>query len=110
MKNLLIDLKNKDANHGQIEKAFSKTYFQKWGLNYLLSFLRFQVMEQCGNFKDQSLKLYESDDFKNLRKIGNKIFIQLPPPENIVVERKLIILILKIFVIIHMVDALMEML
>ena len=45
MKNLLIDLKNKDENHGQIEKAFSKEYFKKWGLNYLLSFLRFHVME-----------------------------------------------------------------
>ena len=82
MKNLLIDLINKDANHGQVEKAFSKEYFEKWGLNYLLSFLRFHVMEQCGNFKDQSLKIYASEDFENLRKTGNKIFINLPPPEN----------------------------
>ena len=82
MKNLLIDLVNEDANHGQVEKAFSKEYFEKWGLNYLLSFLRFHVMEQCGNFKDQSLKNYASDDFEKLRKNGNKIFISLPPPEN----------------------------
>ena len=82
MKNLLIDLINKDPNHGQVEKAFSKEYFEKWGLNYLLSFLRFHVMEQCGNFKDQSLKIYESEDFENLRKMGNKEFINLPPPEN----------------------------
>ena len=82
MKNLLIDLINKDPNHGQVEKAFSKEYFEKWGLNYLLSFLRFHVMEQCGNFKDQSLKIYASEDFENLRKTGNKIFINLPPPEN----------------------------
>lgn len=82
MKNLLIDLINKDANHGQVEKAFSKEYFEKWGLNYLLSFLRFHVMEQCGNFKDQSLKIYASEEFENLRKTGNKIFINLPPPEN----------------------------
>jgi len=82
MKNLLIDLINKDPNHGQVEKAFSKEYFEKWGLNYLLSFLRFHVMEQCGNFKDQSLKIYASEEFENLRKTGNKIFINLPPPEN----------------------------
>ena len=82
MKNLLIDLINEDPNHGQIEKAFSKQYYQKWGLNYLLSFLRFHIVEQCGNFKDQSLKKYENKDFEEMRKIGNKIFINLPPPEN----------------------------
>ena len=30
MKNLLIDLIDKDPNHGQIEKAFSREYFKKW--------------------------------------------------------------------------------
>ena len=82
MKNLLIDLINEDPNHGQVEKAFSKQYYEKWGLNYLLSFLRFHIVEQCGNFKDQSLKKYENEDFDKMRKIGNKIFINLPPPEN----------------------------
>ena len=38
MKNLLIDLIDKDPNHGQIEKAFSQEYYQKWGLDYLLSY------------------------------------------------------------------------
>ena len=56
MKNLLIDLIHKDPNHDQVEKAFKKEYYDKWGLNYLLSFLRFHILEQCGNFKDQSLK------------------------------------------------------
>ena len=82
MKNLLIDLIDKDPNHGQVEKAFSKQYYEKWGLNYLLSFLRFHIVEQCGNFKDQSLKKYENKDFDEMRKLGNKIFTNLPPPEN----------------------------
>ena len=82
MKNILIDLIDKDPNHGQVEKAFSKEYYKKWGLNYLLSFLRFHIVEQCGNFKDQSLKNYASNDFEEMRKIGNKIFVNLPPPEN----------------------------
>ena len=82
MKNLLIDLIDKDPNHGQIEKAFSREYYEKWGLDYLLSFLRFHIVEQCGNFKDQSLKLYGGNDFEEMRKIGNKIFVNLPPPEN----------------------------
>ena len=82
MKNLLIDLIDEDPNHGQVEKAFREEYYDIWGLNYLLSFLRFHIVEQCGNFKDQSLKKYESKDFEEMRKIGNKIFINLPPPEN----------------------------
>ena len=82
MKNLLIDLINQDPNHGQIEKAFKQEYYEKWGLNYLLSFLRFHVVEQCGNFKDESLKLYGGKDFEEMLKIGNKIFVNLPPPEN----------------------------
>ena len=82
MKNLLIDLIDKDPNHGQVEKAFTKEYYSKWGLDYLLSFLRFHVVEQCGNFKDQSLKLYGGHDFEEMLKIGNKIFVNLPPPEN----------------------------
>jgi hypothetical protein len=82
MKNLLIDLIDPDPNHGQVEKALSEQYYKKWGLNYLLSFLRFHIVEQCGNFKDQSLKNYASNDFEEMRKIGNKIFVNLPPPEN----------------------------
>ena len=82
MKNLLIDLIDKDPNHGQIEKAFSTQYYEVWGLDYLLSFLRFHIVEQCGNFKDQSLKLYGGNDFQEMLKVGNKIFVNLPPPEN----------------------------
>ena len=82
MKNLLIDFIDENPNHGQVSKAFTSEFFKKWGLNYLLSFLRFHVMEQCGNFKDQSFKYYASKDFENLRTKGNKIFISLPPPKN----------------------------
>ena len=82
MKNLLIDLIDQDPNHGQIGKAFAREYYEKWGLDYLLSFLRFHIVEQCGNFKDKSLKLYGGNDFEEMLKIGNKIFVNLPPPEN----------------------------
>jgi len=68
MENLLIDLIHEHENHGQVEKAIRQEYFKKWGLNYLLSFLRFHVTEQCGNFKDQSLKNYSNKDFENLQK------------------------------------------
>ena len=82
MKNLLIDLIHENENHGQVEKVIRTEYFKKWGFNYLLSFLRFHITEQCGNFKDQSLKKYSNEDFEKLQKVGNKIFISLPAPEN----------------------------
>ena len=82
MNNLLIDLIHENDNHGQVEKAIRPEFFKKWGLNYLLSFLRFHITEQCGNFKDQSLKNYSNDDFEKMQKVGNKIFISLPAPEN----------------------------
>ena len=82
MKNLLIDLIDDDVNHGQVEKAIKEEYYKKWGFNYLLSFLRFHIVEQCGNFKDQSLKFYSNEDFEKMQKNGNKIFISLPAPEN----------------------------
>ena len=82
MNNLLIDLIHENENHGQVEKAIKPEYFKKWGLNYLLSFLRFHLTEQCGNFKDQTLKKYSNPDFEKLQKVGNKIFISLPAPEN----------------------------
>ena len=88
MKNLLIDLIHEDENHGQIEKAIRSEYFKKWGLDYLLSFLRFHVVEQCGNFKDQTLKKYSNEDFEKMQKVGNKIFISLPAPENDIDEGK----------------------
>ena len=88
MKSLLIDLIHDNLNHGQVEKAFSSEFFKKWGLNYLLSFLRFHIMEQCGNFKDQSLKYYASEDFEKLRTKCNKIFINLPPPKNDIGEKE----------------------
>lgn len=80
MNNIMIDLYNDDDKHGQIERAYRKEYFNKWGKNYLFSFLRFHVLEQCGNFKDLSLQLYGNDVFKKVRKIGNKIFMNLPIP------------------------------
>ena len=40
------------------------------------------MVEQYGNFKDKFLKIYGGNDFKEMLKIGNKIFVNLPPPEN----------------------------
>jgi Mg-chelatase subunit ChlD len=79
---LLIDLIDDDPNHGQIDKAFDKKYYNKWGKDYLRSFLLFHITEQCGNFKDESLQLYGGEQFKEYRKKCNKIFLEIPPPEG----------------------------
>jgi Mg-chelatase subunit ChlD len=76
-----IDLVNSHPNHGQISKAFQPEHFQKWGKDFLRSHLRFHIVEQCGNFKDQSLQLYGSSEFSQYRNRGNLIFVDLPPPE-----------------------------
>ena len=83
LNNLLIDLIDDNPNHGQVLKAFDNKYYEKWGKDYLPSFLRFHIVEQCGNFKDQSLQLYGGEKFNEYRKKCNKIFLELQPPERI---------------------------
>ena len=83
LNNLLIDLIHDNPNHGQILKSFEDEYYQKWGKDYLRSFLRFHIIEQCGNFKDQSLQLYGGEKFNEYRKKCNKIFLELQPPERV---------------------------
>lgn len=63
MENKMIDLYNDDDKHGQIERAYRE--------NYLFSLLRFHVLE-----------LYGNDVFRKARKNGNKIFINLPIPQQ----------------------------
>lgn len=58
MRYLMIDLYNNDDYHGEIERAFKKEFYNKWGKNYVYSLLRFHVLEQCGNSKAMSLQLY----------------------------------------------------
>jgi Mg-chelatase subunit ChlD len=80
IKKIMIDLINPHPNHGQIEKAFQKHFYDKWGKDYLRSFLRFHELEFCGNFKDESLQSYITPQFAIIRKAGNKVFLSIPPP------------------------------
>jgi Mg-chelatase subunit ChlD len=80
MKNIMIDLVNSHPNHGQVQKSFETNFYKKWGKDYLRSLMRFHILEQCGNFKDESLQLYATPQFAIVRKAANKIFLNLPPP------------------------------
>ena len=86
IKSLIIDIENPDPNHGQISKAISKQFFGTWGRCYLSSFLRFHLFEQCGNFKDQTLQYYAGYIFSVYRKIGNSLFINIPPPKQNIIS------------------------
>jgi hypothetical protein len=83
---LTIDLVNAHANHGQVSKAFQSNYFSKWGKDYLRSHLLFHLVEQCGNFKDQSLQYYTGIKFNEYRTLANKIFLAIPPPIDRVIH------------------------
>jgi len=83
MRSLMMDLVSESANHGQVAKAFSQQYYMKWGKDYLRSFMRFHMLELCGNFKDESLQNYGGPPFMSFRKIANKLFSEIPPPEPI---------------------------
>jgi Mg-chelatase subunit ChlD len=82
LQNILIDLIHDDPNHGQVERAFRPIYFAKWGIHYLRSLLRSHTLEQCGNFKDQSLQLYAHSGFIEMQTNAGKLFINLPPPQQ----------------------------
>jgi len=81
MGSLMIDLMSESQNHGQIHKGFSKEYFQKWGKDYLRSFMLCHKNEVCGNFMDESLQFYTSPQFLENRTKANRLFSEIPPPE-----------------------------
>lgn len=76
---VLVDLVDADASHGQVEKSFDPKFYGKWGKDYLRSFARFHELETCGNFKDESLQLYQTPQFGIRRRAINKIFMSMPP-------------------------------
>lgn len=83
IKDLSLDIIDDDPNHGQIEKALRKEFYENWGNRYLTSFFRFHLFEQCGNFKDASLQSYGRHVFSVYRKMANNLFVNLPPPKAI---------------------------
>jgi len=88
IKDLIIDISDKDPNHGQVEKAISQDYYGTWGKSYLTSFTKYHQFEQCGNFKDQSLQHYSHDVFEAYRKMANTIFVNIPPPKALSERRE----------------------
>ncbi|ORY44496.1 hypothetical protein BCR33DRAFT_717002 [Rhizoclosmatium globosum] len=75
LKELLVDVE------GQVVEALMAEYFHRWGKHYLLSLLNAHRLQQCNNFKDPGVQVYQSPLFESLRDEINEIFIKLPPPK-----------------------------
>jgi hypothetical protein len=86
---LLADLRDPDANKGQISKAFGSTSaFQRWGRHYIPWVISSHENEWAINFKDaSSLTVYGSDTTRRLVERGDGIFTTLPPPTASCVPR-----------------------
>ncbi|KAJ3030710.1 UNVERIFIED_CONTAM: hypothetical protein HDU68_008099 [Siphonaria sp. JEL0065] len=75
LKELLVDLE------GQVLEALQSQCFNKWGKHYLLSLLNVHRLQQCNNFKDPGVQVYQSPLFEDLRDDINEIFLKLPAPK-----------------------------
>lgn len=67
-------------NDGQIEKAMSPLYFDKWGKHYLYSVLSAYKNRLCLNFKDKGVQHFKTQDFERVQAIIENIFINMTPP------------------------------
>ena len=82
-KDILKDILSEDENEGQLMRAVSKKmWFDRWGLNHLISYSRALVCEQTVNFKDAVLQHFCGDLFRSIQDKANGLFIDLPPPRS----------------------------
>ncbi|KAJ3090054.1 hypothetical protein HK100_007563, partial [Physocladia obscura] len=75
IKKLLVDVE------GQVMEAIQQQYFEKWGKHYLLSLLNAHRLQQCNNFKDPGVQVYQTPLFELLREELNEIFLKIPAPK-----------------------------
>jgi uncharacterized protein YegL len=82
-KDILRDILSEDENEGQLMRAVSKKeWFDRWGLNHLISYSRALACEQTVNFKDAVLQHFCGDLFRAIQDRGNALFADLPPPRS----------------------------
>jgi hypothetical protein len=68
-----------DSEVGQV--ILAPKHYDTWGKHYLRAYLRAQELQQCMNFKDSGLQIYGGDSFHELQKVGDEVFMHLPPLE-----------------------------
>ena len=80
---ILKDILSKNENEGQLLRAVSKkAWFDRWGLNHLISYSRALACEQTVNFKDATLQHFCGDLFRAIQDKANGLFADLPPPRS----------------------------
>lgn len=76
------DIKHADDHKGQLLKALkSSDWYESWGMNHLISYIRALDQQQCVNFKDAGLQFFATDLFRRIQDKGNELFDSLPVPQ-----------------------------
>eukprot|EP00927_Polykrikos_kofoidii_P047752 TRINITY_DN42025_c0_g1_i1.p1 TRINITY_DN42025_c0_g1~~TRINITY_DN42025_c0_g1_i1.p1 ORF type:complete len:780 (-),score=107.70 TRINITY_DN42025_c0_g1_i1:845-3103(-) len=67
---------------GRMAKALDgQERFNRWGRHYLRALTRAHQLQLCTNFMDPGLQVYGGHLFRDIRKVGDEIFLRLPPPK-----------------------------
>lgn len=70
----------KDVND-QVKQAISRRdWWERWGKPYLINLAKSHILQECSNFKDESLQLYGGNLFRKCTDIIEDTFMKLPPP------------------------------
>jgi hypothetical protein len=80
-KALLLDcVDSNDNDNGQIAKAIQPIYFRTWGKHYLYSVLSAYQNKLCLNFKDNGVQHFKTQEFEQVQRFIENVFVNLPPP------------------------------
>ena len=81
LNDLLIDCSDAiNDSDGQIFKALSSKYYNKWGQHYILSVISAYVNKFCLNFRDHGVQHFKTSTFTKYQTEIENIFINLTPP------------------------------
>ena len=81
LNDLLIDCNDAiNDSDGQIFKALSQKYYNKWGQHYILSVISAYVNKFCLNFRDHGVQHFKTSTFTKYQKDIEDVFINLNPP------------------------------
>jgi hypothetical protein len=78
---LAQDIQDPDPNKGQLLKAVSRNdWWNNWGFNHVVSYLRALQLEQCPNFKECAPQEFKKGLVRDLQEMGSALFNNIPAP------------------------------
>lgn len=82
LQDIVLDCKeSSDPNIGQLHKAIQPSFFDKWGMHYILSVRSAFKRRNCINFKDKGMQHFKNNHFIKEQKRVERVFVSLPPPK-----------------------------